>query len=93
MEKDLRKALMSIVQIVNENKNHIPPLTNKDVTPFPYEVSEIYHSVINNHSPHSISFPITSTIPETENWFTIFILSPSLIDCRSPFQPNQRVAY
>ncbi len=55
MEKDLRKALMSIVQIVNENKNHIPPLTNKDVTPFPYEVSEIYHFVIINHYPNSFS--------------------------------------
>lgn len=41
LDKDLRKLLTGILRIVNENKNHVPPLTNKDLTPFPYEVSEI----------------------------------------------------
>jgi hypothetical protein len=39
LEKDLQRVLLSIVKFVNENKNHIPPLVNKDLTPFPYEVS------------------------------------------------------
>lgn len=39
LEKDLRKLMYSITKQVNENKNHIPPLTNKDLTPFPYDIT------------------------------------------------------
>ncbi|KAL6053559.1 Autophagy-related protein 101 [Balamuthia mandrillaris] len=35
----LRKRVMTIIQIVNEKKNHIPPLKTNDLTPFPYQVS------------------------------------------------------
>jgi len=39
LEKELRRVMYSITKQVNETKNHIPPLTNKDITPFPYEIT------------------------------------------------------
>jgi len=35
----LRKRLFYILQIVNEKKNHIPPLKTNELTPFPYEIT------------------------------------------------------
>jgi len=37
--QDLHQRITQILRIVNDNKNHIPPLTTKEVTPFPYEIS------------------------------------------------------
>jgi len=39
LEADLKRTLMHIIKWIDENKNHIPPLTKTDVTPFPYEIS------------------------------------------------------
>jgi len=39
LEYDLRKTLLQILKLINENKNHIPPLTSKETTPFPYEIT------------------------------------------------------
>jgi hypothetical protein len=38
LENDLRKIMLSIVSYVNQNRNQIPPLASKELTPFPYEV-------------------------------------------------------
>ncbi|KAF2715318.1 DUF1649-domain-containing protein [Pleomassaria siparia CBS 279.74] len=38
MEKSLQKAAMKIVNIVNRDKDHIPPITTTDQNPFPYTV-------------------------------------------------------
>ena len=38
MEKSLQKAAMKIVNIVNRDKDHIPPITTTDQNPFPYHV-------------------------------------------------------
>ncbi|KAI4260235.1 MAG: hypothetical protein LQ352_000356 [Teloschistes flavicans] len=34
----LHKTAMSIVKIVNRDKDHIPPITTSETNPFPYEV-------------------------------------------------------
>eukprot|EP00164_Ancoracysta_twista_P003773 GFYU01005058.1.p1 GENE.GFYU01005058.1~~GFYU01005058.1.p1 ORF type:complete len:199 (-),score=33.24 GFYU01005058.1:454-1050(-) len=39
VEEALRECLMQIVQIVNEKRDHIPPVTTTDVAPFPYEIT------------------------------------------------------
>eukprot|EP01119_Soliformovum_irregulare_P023141 TRINITY_DN8042_c0_g1_i1.p1 TRINITY_DN8042_c0_g1~~TRINITY_DN8042_c0_g1_i1.p1 ORF type:complete len:202 (-),score=31.15 TRINITY_DN8042_c0_g1_i1:38-643(-) len=39
LEEDLQKTVFNILQLANEYKTHIPPLTNKDITPFPYNVT------------------------------------------------------
>jgi hypothetical protein len=39
LEQELKGKLLYINNIVNENKAHIPPITTKDVTPFPFEIS------------------------------------------------------
>ena len=38
MTKSLQKAAFKIVKIVNEHKDHIPPITTTDQNPFPYDV-------------------------------------------------------
>ncbi|KAF2176300.1 DUF1649-domain-containing protein [Zopfia rhizophila CBS 207.26] len=38
MEKSLHKAALKIVNIVNRDKDHIPPITTTDANPFPYQV-------------------------------------------------------
>ncbi|KAF2730363.1 DUF1649-domain-containing protein [Polyplosphaeria fusca] len=38
MEKSLSKAAHKIVNIVNRDKDHIPPITTTDANPFPYQV-------------------------------------------------------
>ena len=38
MGKSLQKAAMKIVNIVNRDKDHIPPITTTDQNPFPYHV-------------------------------------------------------
>ena len=38
MEKSLHKAALKIVNIVNRDKDHIPPITTTDANPFPYHV-------------------------------------------------------
>ena len=38
MEKSLHKAALKIVNIVNREKDHIPPITTTDANPFPYAV-------------------------------------------------------
>lgn len=37
-EKQLREILFSILSVVNNNKDHIPPITTTDATPFPYQI-------------------------------------------------------
>ncbi len=39
LANDLRDRVLRILKTVNEQKNHIPPVANRDITPFPYEVS------------------------------------------------------
>eukprot|EP01116_Phalansterium_solitarium_P002252 TRINITY_DN12140_c0_g1_i1.p1 TRINITY_DN12140_c0_g1~~TRINITY_DN12140_c0_g1_i1.p1 ORF type:complete len:196 (+),score=62.14 TRINITY_DN12140_c0_g1_i1:132-719(+) len=39
LNKDLRRLLFDVIRIVNEYKNHIPPITKPDIAPFPYEIS------------------------------------------------------
>jgi len=39
LAKRLRKRVFHILQIVNEKKNHIPPLKTNELTPFPYEIT------------------------------------------------------
>ena len=38
MEKQLQNAAMKIVQIVNRERNHIPPITTNEANPFPYQI-------------------------------------------------------
>ena len=38
MEKQLQKAAMEIVKIVNRDRNHIPPITTNESNPFPYQI-------------------------------------------------------
>ncbi|KAF2418014.1 DUF1649-domain-containing protein [Tothia fuscella] len=38
MEKSLQKTAMKIVNIVNKNKDHIPPITVAETNPFPYQI-------------------------------------------------------
>jgi len=38
MEKSLRKAALKVITTVNQQKDHIPPITTTDANPFPYQV-------------------------------------------------------
>lgn len=38
MESSLRKAAMKIVAIVNQDKDHIPPILTSEQNPFPYKI-------------------------------------------------------
>lgn len=38
MEMTLQKTAMKIVTIVNQNKDHIPPITTSEANPFPYQI-------------------------------------------------------
>jgi len=38
MEKSLQKTAMKIINIVNKDKDHIPPITTAEVNPFPYQI-------------------------------------------------------
>jgi hypothetical protein len=38
MEMSLHKAALKIVNIVNRDKDHIPPITTTDSNPFPYKI-------------------------------------------------------
>lgn len=38
MEKSLQKTAMKIINIVNRDKAHIPPITEADTNPFPYQI-------------------------------------------------------
>ncbi|WEW56625.1 hypothetical protein PRK78_002073 [Emydomyces testavorans] len=38
MEKMLQKAAFKILAIVNQGKDHIPPITTSDANPFPYQI-------------------------------------------------------
>lgn len=38
MEKSLQKTVLKIVNIVNRDKDHIPPITTTDANPFPYDI-------------------------------------------------------
>lgn len=39
MEKSLHKTALKIVNIVNKDKDHIPPITTTDANPFPYTIT------------------------------------------------------
>lgn len=39
MEKSLQKTAMKIVNIVNRDKEQIPPITVADSNPFPYTIT------------------------------------------------------
>lgn len=38
MTKSLEKAAHKIINIVNRDKDHIPPITTTDSNPFPYQI-------------------------------------------------------
>jgi hypothetical protein len=38
MESSLQKTAMKIVNIVNKDKDHIPPITTSEANPFPYRI-------------------------------------------------------
>lgn len=38
MERQLEGCLMQIIRIVNEKKDHIPPIVTNEANPFPYQV-------------------------------------------------------
>ena len=38
MEKSLQKTALKIVNIVNRDKDHIPPITTTETNPFPYHI-------------------------------------------------------
>ena len=58
---DVRKVLLNVVRIVNENRNIIPPLTNKEVAPFPYEVKHLF--TFTSLIKSQITFPTTESNP------------------------------
>lgn len=37
-EKQLRQIILNIINQVNTHRNHVPPITTTDSTPFPYEI-------------------------------------------------------
>ena len=39
MEMTLQKTALKIVAIVNQNKDHIPPITTSEMNPFPYQIN------------------------------------------------------
>ncbi len=38
LEEEVRARMFSILRFVSDNRSHIPPLTSKEVLPFPFEV-------------------------------------------------------
>jgi len=38
MESSLQKTALKIVNIVNRDKDHIPPITTSEANPFPYKI-------------------------------------------------------
>jgi autophagy-related protein 101 len=38
MEESLQGAAMKVVQVVNREKEHIPPITTNEANPFPYQI-------------------------------------------------------
>lgn len=38
MEKSLQKTALKIINIVNRDKDHIPPITTTESNPFPYQI-------------------------------------------------------
>ena len=38
METTLQRAILKIVTIVNQHKDHIPPITTSETNPFPYQI-------------------------------------------------------
>ena len=38
VETTLQRAILKIVTIVNQNKDHIPPITTSETNPFPYQI-------------------------------------------------------
>ena len=38
MESSLSRTAMKIVNIVNRDRNHIPPITTNETNPFPYQI-------------------------------------------------------
>lgn len=38
MEASLQKAAMDVVEIVNKERGHIPPITTNESNPFPYQI-------------------------------------------------------
>jgi hypothetical protein len=38
MEKQLQTAVLKVIQIVDRERNHIPPITTNDTNPFPYQI-------------------------------------------------------
>ncbi|KAH9842222.1 MFS general substrate transporter [Teratosphaeria destructans] len=38
MESQLQKATMEVIEIVNREKEHIPPITTSEVNPFPFQI-------------------------------------------------------
>jgi len=38
MEKSLHKTAMSVINIVNREFDHIPPILTTDTNPFPYQI-------------------------------------------------------
>lgn len=38
METSLQKAAMRVIELVNKEKDHIPPITTNDSNPFPYQI-------------------------------------------------------
>lgn len=39
LETSLREVLFQILQLVNDKKDHIPPVLNSEIVSFPYEIS------------------------------------------------------
>lgn len=39
LEASLREVLFQILQIVNDKKDHIPPVSNSNIVSFPYEIT------------------------------------------------------
>lgn len=38
MERQLQSAVFKIIQTVNRERNHIPPITTNETNPFPYQI-------------------------------------------------------
>jgi hypothetical protein len=38
MENQLQSAVLKVIQTVNRERNHIPPITTNDTNPFPYQI-------------------------------------------------------
>lgn len=38
MESTLQRTAMKIINIVNRDRNHIPPITTNETNPFPYQI-------------------------------------------------------